>query len=140
MLEINDDLSIPLKELKFSFSRSPGPGGQHVNKASTKATLSFDIKRTRSLSQLQKMIVMGKLRRRIGKDGVLRISAHDTRSQADNRELALKRFAKLMRQALEPVMDRIRPRVPQSQKRRRIERKKRRSQVKRLRGKPRGDD
>ena len=137
MLVINDAISIPFSELKFTFSRSPGPGGQHVNKTSTKATLSFNVERTRSLSPLQKMIVKGKLRRRIGKDGILHISAHDTRSQADNRELVLKRFMELLREALEPVLDRINSRVPRSQKRRRLDDKKRRGQVKQLRGTPR---
>lgn len=140
MIEINDDLSIPMKELKFTFSRSPGPGGQNVNTSDTKATLCFNIERTRCLSPLQKMLLKGKLRRRIGKDGILRISAHDTRSQGNNRELALKRFIEIMQKALAPVMDRIHPRVPKSQKRKRTDRKKRRGQVKSLRKRPLGDD
>ncbi len=140
MLEINADLSISMSELKFTFSRSPGPGGQHVNTASTKVTLSFDLERTRSLTELQKMIVKGKLSRRIGKDGFLRLSVHETRSQADNRELAVARFVALMCQALEPVMSRIHPRVPRSQKRKRLDRKKQRSKQKLLRRQPRGSD
>lgn len=112
-----------------------------MNTASTKVTLSFNIERTRSLTGLQKMIVKGKLRRRIGKDGILRISAHDTRSQADNRELAVRRFVELLRQALEPIMDRIHPRVPRSQKRRRRDDKRKRGQVKLMRRRPKpGDD
>ncbi|MGE4504461.1 MAG: alternative ribosome rescue aminoacyl-tRNA hydrolase ArfB [Desulfovibrionaceae bacterium] len=133
---INEHLTIPDEELKFTFSRSPGPGGQHVNTSSTRVTLSFDLGKTRSLSPLQKMIVQGKLRRRIGKDGVLRLSTHDTRSQADNRALAVERFVELLRGALEPVLERIRPKVSRTQKKKRLETKKRRAQVKRLRSSP----
>jgi ribosome-associated protein len=133
---INEHLTIPDEELKFTFSRSPGPGGQHVNTSSTRVTLSFDLGKTRTLTPLQKMIVQGKLRRRIGKDGVLRLSAHDTRSQADNRALAVERFVELLRGALEPVLERIRPKVSRTQKKKRLETKKRRAQVKRLRSSP----
>lgn len=136
MLFVNENISIHEKELKFTFSRSSGPGGQHVNTADTRVTLLFDIDRSRSLTQLQKVILKGKLRRRIGKDGKLRVTARDTRSQHDNRELAVARFIELVRGALEPVMERMGTRVPRSQKRKRLQRKKRRAQVKSLRRPP----
>ncbi len=140
MIQINERVSIPAKELTFKFSRSPGPGGQHVNTTATKVTVFFDIEKTRSLTELQKMVVKGKLRRRIDKSGVLRISVHDFRSQKRNRQLAVDRFVELMDQALETVAKR-KPSMPSLGSLYRDRRvKQRRSQVKRMRRKPSLDD
>ncbi|WP_250645518.1 alternative ribosome rescue aminoacyl-tRNA hydrolase ArfB [Salidesulfovibrio onnuriiensis] len=140
MIYINDKVSIPEEELRFSFSRSPGPGGQHVNTTATKATVFFDVEKTRSLTQLQKVSVRGKLRRRMDKNGVLRISAHDFRSQKGNRDAVLDRFVELMRWALKPVTPR-KPTMPTlSSVRRTQDRKRRLAEKKRMRRSPRRDD
>lgn len=140
MIYINDRVSIPEKELKFSFSRSPGPGGQHVNTTATKATVFFNVEKTRALSELQKVSVRGKLRRRIDKAGVLRISSHSHRSQKGNRQAVLERFVELMQWALKPVAPR-KPTMPTVSSVRRIqERKRRQSEKKRMRRRPSKDE
>ncbi len=136
MIYINDNLSIPEGELTFTAVRSPGPGGQHVNKTSTAVVLRFDLASSPSLTQLEKVILKGKLRRRISGKGILQLVSHSTRSQAENKRRAVERFAKLLAEALEPVMQRINTRVPRSSRRRRLEGKKRRSAAKRMRIRP----
>lgn len=140
MIYINDNLSIPEGELKFTAVRSPGPGGQHVNKTSTAVVLRFDLAASPSLTQLEKVILKGKLRRRINRKGVLQIVSRSTRSQAENKRRAVERFARLMAEALEPVLQRIGTRVPKSSRKRRLESKKRRGAVKRMRKKPGADE
>lgn len=103
MLTINEQVSIPEDELNFTASASSGPGGQHVNKVSTRITLWFDVANSPSFSREQKDLVMRRLGSRIGKDGVLRVISQQTRSQAANRELAVKRFMELMQAALRRI-------------------------------------
>ncbi len=140
MIYINEKVSIPEEELRFTFSRSPGPGGQHVNTTATKATVFFNVDRTRRLTELQKVSVKGKLRRRIDKNGVLRISSHSFRSQKGNRDEVLRRFVELLQWALKPVTPR-KPTMPTlSSVRRTQERKKRQADKKRMRRAPRRDE
>ncbi|MEF2144080.1 MAG: alternative ribosome rescue aminoacyl-tRNA hydrolase ArfB [Desulfovibrionaceae bacterium] len=134
MLFIMDDLSIPLREIRISAVRSSGPGGQHVNTAATKAVLRFNLDRCSVLTQFQKMIIRGKLRRRIGKDGCLTLACQTQRSFEQNREEALSRFASLLAEALTPVLERVRSGVPGGQRRRRLDAKKRRASIKKARG------
>lgn len=134
MLYISKELSIPMKELRIRAVRSSGPGGQHVNTAATKAVLRFNLAHSRQLTQLQKMILRGKLRRRIGKDGYLTLTCQTHRSFEQNREEILHRFADLLAEALTPVMQRIRSGVPGGERRRRVEAKKRRAAIKKKRG------
>lgn len=140
MLYVSEGLSIPLKEIRISAVRSSGPGGQHVNTTATKAVLRFDLERSGALTPFQKMILKGKLRRRIGKDGCLTLSCQVHRSFEQNREEVLRRFARLVDEALTPVLERIRPRVPGGQRRKRVEAKKRRASIKKTRGPVRGED
>lgn len=111
-----------------------------MNTADTRVTLGFDLEHTTSLTQLQKMIVRGKLRRRINKKGVLQLTCSSARSQKGNREQCVSRFVRLMAEALEPVLERIETRVPRSSRRRRLDAKKRRGRVKKMRGTPGTDD
>lgn len=140
MIRINERVSIPEKELRFSFSRSPGPGGQHVNTTATKATVFFNVEKTGSLTELQKVSVKGKLRRRMDKNGVLRVSSHSFRSQKGNRDAVLERFVELIRWALKPVTPRKTTIPTLSSVRRSQERKKRQSEKKRMRRNPRRDE
>ena len=73
MIEVTDQISIPEDELVFTASHSGGPGGQNVNKVSSRMTLWFDVVNSPSLSLEQKDLVMSRLKTRIGKDGVLRV-------------------------------------------------------------------
>lgn len=97
---INDSLTIPLEELSFTTSRSSGPGGQNVNKTSTRVTLLFDVEHSQSLNATQRSLIRDRLHGRINAEGILRVTAQRERSQASNRDLALSRFAELLREAL----------------------------------------
>lgn len=130
MVIINERISIPDDELDFSASRSSGPGGQNVNKVSTRVTLWFDLMSSPSLSPEDKEIIMRRLGNRIGKDGLLRVISQQTRSQAENRELAVERFVELLRDALKQLPTRKKTRVSKGAKVRRLEAKRRHAIVK----------
>lgn len=129
-IRITDFLSIPEKELIFTASRSSGPGGQNVNKVSTRITLWFDVLNSPSLSEEAKQLILKKLPTRINKAGLLWITVQQTRSQADNRELAKSRLGELLRQSLEKPRLRKKTRIPWGVQEQRITEKKRRGQLK----------
>ncbi|MFQ5342290.1 MAG: alternative ribosome rescue aminoacyl-tRNA hydrolase ArfB [Anaerolineae bacterium] len=140
MIQITNTLSIPLSELSFRFSRSSGPGGQHVNKSETRVELLFDVANSPSLTDVQRERVMRRLTSRIDGAGVLHVTSQATRSQKQNRDLAIARFTRLMRKALERPKKR-RPTKPSRQaKERRLRAKKRRSEIKRYRRKPAAEE
>lgn len=134
MIRITDQLSIPEDELRFTASRSSGPGGQHVNKASTRVTLRFDLINSPSLSPDQKQLLLERLPTRISKKGELRVVSQKTRSQAANREVALERFVELLQQALESRSERKPTKLPALAKEKRLADKKHRGYIKRKRG------
>lgn len=140
MLRINDGLEIDESELDWEFARSSGPGGQNVNKVETKVTLKFDIEASRSLTDSQKTRISEGLASRITKDGVLRVTSQRHRTREANRHAAIGRFIELVDDALVVRTPRKKTRISRSAKRRRIEGKKRRGQVKRMRKPPKIDD
>jgi ribosome-associated protein len=133
MIRINDDLSIPEEELNFTASRSSGPGGQHVNKVSTRMTLRFDVVNSPSLTTDQKSRILDKLATRVSKAGVLRVVSQQTRSQKTNRDAALERFVALLQQALEQTPKRKPTRATLAAKQKRLDEKKHRGKLKRER-------
>ena len=135
MIYVSPKLSIPKREINFVFGTSSGPGGQHVNRVATKATLRFDIWNATTLTQAQKHRVASALATRINKEGILRVSSSKHRSQSANKEVVLERFAALMQEATKPIRKRRKTKVPPSSKIKRIENKKRRGETKRIRGK-----
>lgn len=135
MVRINEQISIAEEELIFTATHSSGPGGQNVNKLSSKVTLWFDVLNSPNLSPEQKGLIMGRLKNRIGKDGVLRVISQQTRSQTANRELAVDRFLELMRDALRKTPTRKKTRVSRAAKLRRLEEKKQHSIQKQERSK-----
>jgi ribosome-associated protein len=136
MIRISEEISIPEKELTWTATRSSGPGGQNVNKVSTRVTLFFDLKKTRTLSEEQKQRIRERLATRINKNGVLRVVCQSHRTQVKNRDGAIKRFVELLESALEEEAPRFKTKVSASEKRRRLEEKARRSRIKQLRSKP----
>ena len=132
-LFINDKLTIAGWELNFSFSPSGGPGGQHANRAATRATLIFDVDNSPSLDERQRHRIQKRLRSRIDQDGLLQVSAQDTRSQHQNRELARERFQALLQKALKRRPRRRKTRPSRAANERRLEEKKRRGYRKRQR-------
>jgi|SRR6266850_2448676 len=135
MIDILPGISIPEDELRFAASRSGGPGGQNVNKVSSRVTLTFDVQGSTALSDGHKRTIMKKLATRINKDGILRIVSQRTRSQELNRADVMERFAELVRRALTPERPRIKTRIPTAARRRRIEQKKKRGLIKHVRSK-----
>jgi ribosome-associated protein len=124
--------TIPGTELSWQFGTSGGPGGQHANKASTRAELSWAVEDSTALPSDVKARITETLGKRIAK-GVLTVAADDSRSQWRNRAIARHRMAELIEEASRPPKNR-RPTTPsRSAKRRRLEAKRRRSEKKRLR-------
>lgn len=133
MVQVTADLHIPDEELAFTTSRSGGPGGQNVNKLNTRVTLLFDVDGSSSLSAEQRTRLFERLPGRINREGVLRVTSQKHRTQLANKEAAIRRFADLLRQALEEVPVRIPVAVPEAVDARRLEEKRRRGRVKRRR-------
>jgi len=89
-----------VKELQFKATKSSGPGGQHVNKTSSKIILTFSLEKSLSLSENQKVILKEKLGHRLTKDNVLILSSEETRSQHKNKDFVIKRFLRLLKSNL----------------------------------------
>lgn len=136
MIEIGDSLTIPDEEVSFATSRSGGPGGQNVNKLETRVTLRFDLAASPSLTEEQKARLRDRLATRITRAGFLQVTSQKHRTQADNREAAVARFAELLREGLREEAPRKPTRTPKGAKRRRVEAKRRRGERKRERTAP----
>ena len=133
-LPINDQVRIPHSELSFRFSRSSGPGGQHVQKSSTRVELLFDVAHSPSLSDEQRARVLKRLAGYLDADGVLHLVAQSERSQWRNREEVVARFQALMQQALRRRKRRRPTRPTAASQERRLREKRQRSEIKRQRG------
>jgi ribosome-associated protein len=136
MPTISDDLQIPDSELTFRYSRSSGPGGQNVNKVATKVTLLFDVRSSRSLTQRQRTLLEQRLANRISKNGILHVTSERHRTRAANQKEVVSRFENLLADALRERTERRQTKVPAASRKKRIEAKRRRSEVKRLRSRP----
>ena len=99
-LHITDTVTIPLAELHFQFSRSGGPGGQHVNRTATQVELLFDVRNSPSLNEAQRTRVLARLDSYIDSRGMLHLTSQATRSQYRNRTDVIMRFQHLLRDAL----------------------------------------
>jgi ribosome-associated protein len=127
---VRPGLAIPLAEIELRTSRSSGPGGQHANVTASRVEAVFDVAASSALSESQKARVTARLGPRVT------AAAQDTRSQFRNRELALGRLADRLAHALEVRRPRTATRPTKASKRRRVEDKKRRGEIKRDRRKP----
>lgn len=124
---------IPAAELSWRFSRSPGPGGQSVNTADSRAELSFDLAATSALPPVLKERAMGALAGRLT-GGVLTITASEHRSQLRNRQAAASRLTAILTEATAPPpAPRRATRPSRGARERRLAAKKQRSEIKRLR-------
>ncbi len=132
-LPIQGGLEIPLSELTFRFSRSGGPGGQHVNRSETRVELLFDVAHSPSLSEAQREALLRNLAPYLDRRGVLRLVSSASRSQHENRKEVLERLARLLRQGLKRRKRRIPTRPGPGAVARRLEAKRRRSALKRER-------
>lgn len=133
-LFITQHISISLDEIDFSAIRSQGPGGQHVNKVASAIQLRFDIKAS-SLPNYLKERLLQMSDSRINNDGTIIIKSQQHRSQKKNKDNALARLQALIRNALSVPKSRIPTKPTSASKEKRIESKKKRSHLKKLRTK-----
>lgn len=134
-LTITPDLAIPLAELDFRFSRSSGPGGQHVQRSDTRVELLFDVANSPSLTDDQRTRIRARLAGYLDNDGVLHLFSSATRSQLANRANVIARFQALLAGALRPRKHRIPTRPSPAARERRLAGKRARGQIKRSRRK-----
>lgn len=128
-----------IKELKFKAIRSSGAGGQHVNKTSSKIELTFDLENSLTLSNREKETLKEKLASKLTKEHQLIIFCEETRSQHKNKELAIKRFLRLLKKSLIKPKKRKPTKPSRSSIIKNVEKNKRNSLKKALRKKPRLD-
>lgn len=135
-LVVNDRLAIPAEELTWRFETSSGPGGQHANRAASRAELTFDVASSPSLTAGERALILERLGGR-ARRGVLTVVAGESRSQWRNRVTARRRMAEILAEALLPGPLPRRPTRPSRAARlRRLGAKRARSEIKRLRRPP----
>lgn len=139
-LRVRRGLVIPASELEESASRSGGPGGQHVNKTSTRVTLRWNVESSRVLSERQLRRLRARLTNRLTLGGDLVVHAGRARSRARNRERAREQLVELVCDALATRRPRVATRPSGASRKRRLEGKRRRSQLKRGRKPPTSED
>ncbi len=139
-LDVNGHLFVPLDEIRYTFSRAGGPGGQHVNKVNTRVTLWFDLEGSPSLTDAQKEKVRRRLKSRISKSGMLRVDGSRFRTQKANLDDVLRRFGLLLAGALQERPRRRKTRMPGAARERRLRAKKRRGMLKQHRSATRRGD
>jgi ribosome-associated protein len=135
-IPISRDVSIPEAELDVRVSRSSGPGGQGVNTTDSKVELRWDVAGSQVRSEPQRARLLDRLGSRITDAGVLVLQASEHRSQHRNREAAVARLQALVREAIEPPKVRRPTRRTRASRERRLEAKKQRGEIKRLRRRP----
>lgn len=135
-IRINERVEIDEAALEETFIQAGGPGGQNVNKVATAVQLRFDVAGSRSLTPTVKRRLASLAGRRLSANGTLTITAREHRSQQLNREAARNRLFELLDQASKPEKRRVKTKPSQAAKRKRLNTKTKRGDVKKLRGKP----
>jgi len=133
-MRIGRGVAIPLSEVELRTSRSSGPGGQHANVTASRVEAIFDVAASTALSEAQKSRIAARHGPRVT------ATAQDTRSQTRNRELALERLQQRLEAALHVRRKRTATKPSKAARKRRLEGKRKRSEVKRGRRRPSGDD
>ncbi|WP_284985613.1 alternative ribosome rescue aminoacyl-tRNA hydrolase ArfB [Arthrobacter sp. fls2-241-R2A-172] len=137
-LDIRRSLKIPAAELSWRFSRSSGPGGQHVNTTDTRAEVMWNVEESLALTDEQRQLLLQRLGRRLV-SGVITVTASEERSQLRNRELALAKLAGLIETALVPESVRRPSKPTRGSARRHRAAKEQRSATKQQRRRPAAD-
>lgn len=135
-IEITDQISIDESELQMDFVQASGPGGQNVNKVASAVQLRFDAASSPSLPEDVRKRLTRLAGKRMTAEGILIIEASQYRSQERNRQEALERLVGLLREATKKPRVRRKTRPTAASKRKRLESKRRRGEIKRLRRSP----
>lgn len=130
---------VPENEIELDFVRSSGPGGQNVNKTSSKAQLRWNVGRSRAFTDEQKAAIRQAAGNRLTSEDEIILSAQTERSQSQNRDEVVQRLQDLVAEALTPEKERKATKVSRTQKRARLEDKRRTSDKKSGRKPPRGE-
>jgi ribosome-associated protein len=133
-LRVNARLVIPAEELKVSFARSGGPGGQNVNKVETKVSLRFDVRGSHALGDWRRAMLLERIGSRLTSKGELLVHASRYRERKRNLEDARERLAGILGDGLQPRRTRKPTRATRGSKERRLAAKKHRGKIKRDRG------
>ncbi len=136
-LRITRRVVVPAADLEMRVARSSGPGGQGVNTTDSKVELRLDLDGTEAFSDVEKARIREALGNRVTNDGVLILQANEHRSQHRNREAVRGRMANLLRDAIQPPKRRKATKPSRAAKRRRLDAKRHRGEVKKLRKSPR---
>ncbi|MGA7161722.1 MAG: alternative ribosome rescue aminoacyl-tRNA hydrolase ArfB [Bacteroidota bacterium] len=129
---VNDKIQIPLSELRFRFSRSGGPGGQNVNRVSTRVELIFDLQNS-SLDAETKEIIRSKLQSKLDSAQCLHVVSQESRSQWKNKQDTIEKFASLLKKVTRPMKHRTPTAASKSSKIARLDAKKGRGRLKKMR-------
>jgi len=140
MIQITSSIVLEDSEIEESFIRSPGPGGQKVNKTESAVQLRYNARRSPALSNAVFLRLKTLAGRRMTKDGIVVITANQFRTQEQNRKDAIERLVVLIREAAEPPKYRRPTRPTTAAKKRRLESKRRQSDTKKVRGRVSGED
>ena len=130
-LVIDERHAIPREELELKATRAGGPGGQHVNVTASRVEVRWNVQTSRALSDEERGRVLQRLGRRVDANGFVRVTASETRSQRQNRDLAMARLAALVGSALVIPKSRKKTRPSKAARERRLESKRRQSEKKR---------
>jgi len=140
MIQITSSIALDDSEIEESFIRSPGPGGQKVNKTESAVQLRYDARHSPALVNAVYLRLKTLAGRRMTKDGIVVITANQFRTQEKNRKDAIERLVALIREAAEPPKYRRPTRPTTAAKQRRLESKRRQSDTKKVRGRVTGED
>jgi len=134
-LRVAEEIVIPVDELVWRFETTGGPGGQHANRSRTRAELSFDLGASNAVDAQMKQRMLARLGAR-AHGGVVTVAVDESRSQWRNRQMARRRLADLLREAMTEPKPRKPTRPSGGARRRRLEAKRARGAIKRLRRRP----
>ena len=133
VISIGNSITIPLSEIEIAFTRSSGPGGQHVNKTSTQAEITFDLAHSPSIPEQDRVWLSTRLESKLDSNGVLRVTSQEYRSQLRNKTAAMEKLESMLTEALKRPKKRKKTKPSAATKQKRLASKKKPGEKKRLR-------